>query len=124
MTSSDEEQATTSATMGGVKSRSAEQVLLDNYWNRFQVQSSKCPNTLYGLTSNQAAKARSLRDRRTVNVEQLEEATSHLKTGLRIIDPRIELPKRQNLSHSETMELIHARRYQGRNFILTLSCCD
>ena len=60
-----------------------------------------------------AAKARSLRDRRTVNVGELEEATSHLKTRLRIIDPRIELPKRQNLSHSETMELIHARRYQG-----------
>ena len=59
-----------------------------------------------------AAKARSLRDRRTVNVEELEQATSHLKTGLRIIDPRIELPKRQNLSHSETMEIIHARRYQ------------
>ena len=60
-----------------------------------------------------ATKARSLRDRRTVNVGELEEATSQLKKGLRIIDPRIELPKRQNLSHSETMELIHARRYQG-----------
>lgn len=70
------------------------------------------------VISTKAAKARSLRDRRTVNVEELEEATSHLKTGLRIIDPRIELPKRQNLSHSETMELIHARRYQGSKYFV------
>merc|ERR1712037_274228 len=72
-------------------------------------------------SAEQAAKARSLRDRRTVNVEQLEEATSHLKTGLRIIDPRIELRKRQNLSHSETMELIHARRYQDQQKSTTVS---
>ena len=53
-------------------------------------------------------------------MEELEEATSHLKTGLRIIDPRTELRKRQNLSHSETMELIHARRYQGRKLTASL----
>jgi len=72
-------------------------------------------------SAEQAAKARSLRDRRTVNVEELEEATSHLKTGLRIIDPRTELRKRQNLSHSETMELIHARRYQDLHKSTTVS---
>ena len=50
-----------------------------------------------------AAKARSLRDRRTVNLDELEEATRGVPTA--------GAPgTRKALSHSQTMELIHAAR--------------
>ncbi len=77
--------------------------------------------------ADQAAKTRSLRqDRRTINVEELEEQlqadknlvsaaagerrlSEQLSSGLRLT------AQNRNLSHSETMDLIHARRYEELN---------
>jgi hypothetical protein len=100
--------------------------------------SSDEENTLLSMmvtprSAEQAAKSRSLRDRRAVNVDELEKQlqkdddvevtviateeaaavdkiTMQFKTGLRLTSTST-----KKLTHSETMELIHARRFREQS---------